>query len=286
MRGQVTFPWVPPPGRVGRRAAQRASSLVPRMAPAAVRIPDPRVVEFPFPFVSNGPQIFVHEGARQAIERRFVAACPHPFQLAITDNRNRMVTYSLQGGVLRVRIHMMFLGAPDAVLDALVRYVLEDQKEASQLLGEFIQANSHRIRASRAVVGPLATRGQIHDLMEILSRVNAMHFASSLTDVLITWGRRTRPRSKKRSTIKLGSYSATERLVRIHPALDQDWVPRYFVSYIVYHELLHHLVPAELRGGRIILHPPEFVRREREFRYYERALEWERKHINRLLRAR
>ena len=254
------------------------------MAPAAVRIPDPRVVQVPFAFGTSGPQIFVHEGARQAIERKFSAAFPGPFQLAITDNRHRMVTYSSAAGVLRVRVHMMFLGAPEQVLDALVRYVLEDRREASLLLGEFIGANSHRIRASRDAVGPVRTRGKVHDLVDIFSRVNARYFQSSLTEVLITWGRKTRPRSKKRSTIKLGSYSAVERLVRVHPALDQDWVPRYFVSYIVYHELLHHLVPARLVGGRMQVHPPEFLQRESECRYYERALAWERKHLNRLLR--
>jgi hypothetical protein len=256
------------------------------MAPAAVRIPDPRVAQVPFAFLTGGPQIFVHEGARQAVERRFAAAFPGPFQLAITDNRRRMVTYSTSEGVLRVRLHMMFLGAPDQVLDALVRYVLEDQREASLLLGEFIQANSHRIRASRDVVGPVRTRGKIHDLLDIFGQVGSRYFDSSLTEVLITWGRRTQPQSKKRTSIKLGSYSAVERLVRVHPALDQDWVPRYFVSYIVYHELLHHLIPARLVGGRMQVHPPEFLRRESEFRFYERALEWERKHLNRLLRWR
>ena len=256
------------------------------MAPAAVRIPDPRVVQVPFAFVTGGPQIFVHEGARQAVERRFAAAYPGPLQLAITDNRHRMVTYSNSEGVLRIRLHMMFLGAPDPVLDALVRYVLEDQREASLLLGEFINANSHRIRASQDVVGPVRTQGRVHDLVDVFSQVNARYFDSNLTEVLITWGRRTRPRSKKRSTIKLGSYSAIERLVRVHPALDQDWVPRYFVSYIVYHELLHHLIPSRLVGGRMQVHPPEFVRREGEFHFYERALAWERKHINRLLRWR
>jgi hypothetical protein len=62
-------------------------------------------------------------------------------------------------------------------------------------------------------------------------------------------------------------------------------VPRYFVSYIVYHELLHHLIPAVRVAGRAVLHPAEFSRREQEFRHYERAITWEQKNIERLLRA-
>jgi hypothetical protein len=34
-----------------------------------------------------------------------------------------------------------------------------------------------------------------------------------------------------------------------------------------------------------VLHPPEFLEREQDFRKYERALEWERRHITRLLRS-
>ncbi len=109
---------------------------------------------------------------------------------------------------------------------------------------------------------------------------------SSAVDALITWGRRsTRARTKPRRSIKLGSYSASERLIRVHPVLDKPWVPRYFVSYIVYHEMLHHVIPSSQGSGRRMLHPPLFQERERLFRDFERSLAWERAHIGRLLRA-
>jgi hypothetical protein len=273
-------------GKSGRRNPPGKSA--PRIASAAVRIPDPRLMQLPLQFASIaiGPQIFIHEGARQALERRFELAFSGAVQLAVTDNRHRMVSHTRVRGKLRVRVHMMFLDAPGRVLDALVRYVVHADRQASQTIGEYIEANSFRIRASRQVPGPLRTKGRVHDLYDVLSRVNESHFGSNVTDVLITWGRRTRPRGNKRRTIKLGSYSAVERLVRVHPSLDNEWVPRYFVSYIVYHELLHHVIPAVRVGGRTLLHTPEFLRREREFRHYERAIAWEKKHIDRLLRAR
>jgi hypothetical protein len=256
------------------------------MAPAAVRIPDPRLTQLPLKFVALGPQIFVHEGARQALERRMEMAFGGPVQLAVTDNRHRMVTHTSSKGRLRVRIHMMFLGAPERVVEALVRYVVREDRQASQIVGEFIETNSHRIRAWRAVTGPLRTRGRVHDLLAIQNELNERYFGGTMSDVLITWGRRTRPPGKDRTSIKLGSYSAIERLIRIHPVLDNEWVPRYFVSYIVFHEMLHHVIPAVRMGRRAMLHTPEFNRREREFRHYERAIAWEAKHLHRLLRAR
>jgi hypothetical protein len=252
------------------------------MASAAVRIPDPRHTSIPFDFTALGPQIFIHEGARQALERRLELAFGGPVQLAVTDNLRRMVSHTRVRGTCRVRIHMMFLGAPERVRQALVEYVVRGDRRASVVVGDFINANGHRIRASRPVVGPLRTRGASHDLAEVLAAVNAQYFAGAMGDVLVTWGRNTSPRAKARNTIKLGSYSATERLIRVHPALDRDWVPRYFLSYIVFHELLHHVIPA-VPGS---LHPPALLQREREFRHYERALAWEQKNIARLLRSR
>jgi hypothetical protein len=277
------FPW-----SYARATAQTPTGralVIPRMASAAVRIPDPRMVQIPLHFISGGPQIFVHEGARQALERKFELAFPGLTQLAVTDNRQRMITQTRERGVLRVRVHMMFLDAPERVQDALVDYVVTGGREASQVVGAFIEGNSFRIRASRRVRGPLHTRGKVHDLREAVDRVNHTCFGGSINDVLITWGRKTRAEDKGRYTIRLGSYSAQERLIRVHPVLDKKWVPRYFVSYIVYHELVHHVVPPLRVGGQTILHPPEFLRRERLFRHYERAIAWEEAHIGRLLRA-
>jgi hypothetical protein len=259
--------------------------VIPRMASAAVRIPDPRVATLPLFFTSGGPQIFVHEGARQALERKLELTLSAPVQLAVTDNRQRMITQTRERGTLRVRIHMMFLDAPERVQDALVDYVAFGDKGASQIVGAFIEGNSHRIRASRPVRGPLRTHGKWHDLREIFDRVNDAYFGGSVNDVLITWGRRSAPRKGPRRTVKLGSYSAQERLVRIHPVLDRSWVPHYFVSYVVYHELVHHVVPPLRVAGQMQLHPPEFLRRERDFRYYDRAIAWEEAHITRLLRG-
>ena len=285
MAPQLRFPWLPPSAtRVGRRRVVRGS--LPRMATAAVRIPEHQA-QVPLYFLPSGPQIFIHEGARQRLERRLEAAFGGPVQLGVTDNRRRMVTQTRTRGRLRVRVNMMFLGAEPRILDALVSYVVHGDRDASTVIGDFISTNTHRIRASRRATVKLQAEGHVHDLGEILTQLNETYFGGTIGDVLITWGRRTVPKgTEPRRTIKLGSYSASERLIRVHPVLDAEWVPRYFVSYIVFHELLHHVMPEVRVGGRTLIHPPEFASREREFRYHERALAWEHKHIDRLLRAR
>jgi hypothetical protein len=284
-RAQLGFPWSPAPLVKGTSARQQGTARVPRLARSAVRIPDPRLTALPLHFAPGGPQIFVHEGARQALERRFELRARCPVQLAVTDNRQRIISRTTERGRVRLRVHMMFLDAPEAVQEALVSYVLLEDRQASRIVDRFIASNQHRIRASRPVRGPLNTRGEVHDLLDTLGRLNARYLGGSVDDVLITWGRRTRPVAGARHTIKLGSYSTSERLIRIHPVLDRAWVPRYFLAYVVYHELLHHVLPPTLEGGRSIVHSVEFLRREREYRYYDRSIAWERRNLSRLLRA-
>ncbi len=289
MSGLIVFPFAQRP--VGRDSRPRiaARALAPRVAPAAVRIPDPRHIQVEIPFPAGTPQIFVHEGARQLLERRLSIAAMKPAMLSVTDNCRSMISFSVRQGVLQARLHHMFLDAPPLVRRALVSYVARGDREASSVVGRFIEQNGHRIRAWRPFQQPLRTQGDHHDLLSVFATLNRRYFGGTV-EALLTWGRvgrRTDPGTPVvRRSIKLGSYSAVERLIRVHPVLDRPWVPRYFVSYIVYHEMLHHVIPAVETGSRRLLHPAHFVEREQMFRDYDRALAWERAHIHRLLRVR
>lgn len=265
----------PAVGRVARaRSLTRPTNIV------ALRVPERThgngVPEW-------GPQIFVHEGARQALERRLMAEFPGPVSLSITDNRHAMISHSWQHGMLRARVHHMFLDAPRSVQHALVKYVAHSDPDASERIGRFIDANAMRL-APRSRNAPLHTVGKRHDLWAIFQDLNERYFGGSI-HALITWGKRSKVK-RARHTIKLGSYAQADRLIRIHPALDRAWVPKYFVQFVVYHEMLHHVFPSRHReGARRELHTAEFREREGEFRHFERALRWEKAHLARLLRS-
>jgi len=81
----------------------------------------------------------------------------------------------------------------------------------------------------------------------------------------------------------MGVYDHLTRTIRIHPALDQEVVPRFFVEYIVFHEMLHQAVPGDDRGSRREHHGPPFRRRERAYPGYARAIAWERENLALLL---
>jgi hypothetical protein len=250
---------------------------------AAIRIPARAAGQLRLVFPQASPRLFVHEGARQSLERKLRAAFSGPVVLSITDNRHSIITHRVQKGMLHARIHHMFLDAPGAVVDALVLYVTDGDREASAVLGDYIDDNGFRL-ARRKKSAPLVSKGKHHDLLALYQKLNDRYFDGSI-NALITWGKGPTRKTAERKTIKLGSYAAFDRLIRVHPALDRKWVPRYFVAYIVYHEMLHHVIPGSRGLGRVNLHPPEFKAREKEFRHFERSLAWEKKHVGRLLRT-
>ncbi len=288
------------PGRLGLPSRGESADWRAPAQAVAIRVPDRMAVGHDALIPRSSPRLYVHEGARQALERRIEAASTVPVSLAITDNLHSVISHSWHRGVLRARVHHMFLDAPRSIQHALVRYVTEADRDASLTLGSFIEARADRL-ARRSRNRKLVTRGKHHDLLAIFAEVNERYFGGTESGAQITWGRRASRPERPRSSIKLGSYDATERLIRIHPVLDRPWVPRYFVAFIVFHELLHHVMPTgrlertprartaahELPppGSRRALHSAAFRERERTFRYYERALAWEKKNLARLLRS-
>lgn len=260
------------------------SAALANVAAPAIRVPDRRSDRVFAGRLAGSPQIYVHEGARQSLERRLEAAFMAPVILSITDNQHSIVSHARQGAIHRVRLHHMFLDAPSKVVDSLVRYITKGDRESSVRVGLYIEENGYRLARRRRQL-KLLTKGQHHDLLDIFEDVKRVYFAGSFSG-LITWGRKTPGgRAGARKAIKLGSYNALDRIIRVHPVLDKPWVPRYFVAFVVYHEMLHHVFPHPGIEGRRALHPPAFLERERDFRRYERATEWEREHISRLLRA-
>ena len=205
------------------------------------------------------------------LEQRIARALSVPIELVVTDNRRSMISTRRRGHRLEVRLHHMFLDAPERVLEDLLAYLAENDATSSRALSRFIDENRHRVKRRRII---LCTRGSHHDLSAIFDEVAAAHFPDGVSDARITWGK-SPPRRSGRRSIRLGTYTHDQKLVRIHPALDQELVPRFFVAFVVFHVLLHLVVPARRAGTRIDYHPPEFRAREGAHPDYERAVKWE-----------
>lgn len=232
---------------------------------------------------SAAPQV---EAAQLSLERRLRAHMPSgEVRVTLTDNRYTMISVRRLRREQRyeVRLHLMFADADAVVVRALARYVADNDREASHVLGDFIDNNSDHVRgkARRTPTQVILTAGEHHDLRAIFDRLNAQYFDDKI-EAAITWGART-GKVRRRTSIKMGSYVVEDRLIRIHRSLDRALVPEFFVEWIVFHEMLHQVHDIQVKKGRREFHSKEFLQDEKRFAHYDRARAWERSHLDDLL---
>lgn len=128
----------------------------------------------------------------------------------------------------------------------------------------------------------LKHRGRFFDLLDIFSCLNERYFNNALPHYRVEWGRRRRHRPK--NYFIFASVQEERRLIRVHPLLDAPFVPLWFMESVLFHEMLHTVVPDEVDAhGRRIVHTQEFYRREQEHPYFRRAKQWERENLGRFL---
>lgn len=224
--------------------------------------------------------------AQDSLERRIRAHLSRGrVQVTLTDNRYTMISVRRVPREKRyeVRLHHMFVEADPVITRALARYIAENDPEASRVLGDFIDANSEHVRgrARRSPQQIIFTAGEHYDLRQIFDELNARYFDNRI-DASITWGART-GRPRRRNSIKMGSYSVEERLIRIHRSLDRAFVPQFFVEWIVFHEMLHQVHDIRVKNGRREFHSKEFLADEAMYEHYDEAKSWERRHLDALL---
>lgn len=130
---------------------------------------------------------------------------------------------------------------------------------------------------------PFGCEGRYFNLKAIFNKLNARYFRNRLRGYAIVWGRRRRLPPKE--YFVFGSIQEEDRIIRIHPLLDARFVPRWFLEYVVYHEMLHSVVPDEFdANGRRRVHTEEFNRREQAYPRYKAARRWEEENLCRFLR--
>jgi hypothetical protein len=257
-----------------------AAALRPEPPPPQPPVRNRLVEEAPRIVVDTRDELF---SRAESLAWRLSADLGIPVRLAVTDNRSTMVSFRRGGNALQLRLHHMFLDAPETVLRAVADYAGRGHRHAGNLLDDYIRGQQPRIRQFRRETdADLNPVGRCFDLQRLFEAVNRTYFQEGI-QARIGWGRM--PPRRRRKSIRLGVYDHQTREIRIHPALDRPEVPAFFVEFIVFHEMLHQLFPSTGRGGRRVHHPRAFRDREKAYPHYAAALRWERENLGVLLRG-
>lgn len=230
------------------------------------------------------PQMREREETEARLGRELSAIADAPFKVRLTRNRKRLLSLRKNpDGARELRMHEALAIIGSAEMQVLAGWVRDEpgsQAAARTLLArhapEIDRVSAFRARAPRASL----SIGKHHDLLEILHELRSAFF-NDLPPAYIAWSGRLGAARRRR----LGSWTHRGRLIRIHVALDSPHVPRYFVASVVHHELCHAAVdPPRTASGRRRVHGPEFRALEARFPDFDRAQEWERENVHRLLR--
>jgi hypothetical protein len=201
------------------------------------------------------------------------------------DSRSQPVQLSHRQGRLRLRLHRLFAFCPDDVIDALAAWVARGRaaRAACVRLDEWIEHGLALLPVRQRPAPAPQPKGAVHDLAALSAPLLASEALRDLTaHPVLFWGR---PGAPARRSLQLGLYDPEHHSVRIHPVLDHDTVPTFFVTTVLFHELLHAAMPPHKdERGRWVKHSAAFRARERAYPDYERAERWLDQHISRLIK--
>ena len=189
-----------------------------------------------------------------------------PVTLSVSESSTQILSVEKKLFSLRVRMHRAFLGAPEDVRQSVVSFLKKPLRENRRSIRDFFlnscEASSlprRRMRFSHA--------GKFYDLREIFDEVNREYFGGRI-DALISFGRRPRRKRYVRH-VSLGHYNWRSNIITVSRRLDRMDVPRCFVKFVVYHEMLHASDRQKLlAAGRKNYHGREFRREEKAFLEY------------------
>jgi hypothetical protein len=189
--------------------------------------------------------------------------------------RRRIFSWRSDPGQTSVvlRLGLEFRNAPQPVAEAIVRIVTRRRLPRDVRRQLFFEVR--RWIAAVAPCGPgtgrfLPPGGRHVDLEPILARVNTTRFATPVA-ARIGW-------SEEPARQLMGRYERGDPcgLVVVNRLLDSAHTPAWYLEFLVYHELLHAVIPPRAGSTRLLIHPPEFRRLERRHEHHGRARQFER----------
>lgn len=218
---------------------------------------------------------------RNACERELRERLGSDLRLIWTANRRVMISFKRKGATPILRLHENFALADNRLQADLASYLARDCRKVPKSVKEFINSLPPHDIKSRAGEN-LTHRGKQFNLRTIYQKLNRAYFKKRLKGKIV-WGRKIFSRTKQ--NIVLGSYYPADETIRIHPVLDTEIVPRFYLEAVVYHEMVHEQLDKveNRRGEEALLHTKRFKELERRFRFHILANAWEKRHLEKLL---
>jgi hypothetical protein len=193
--------------------------------------------------------------------------------LVITDNSYSMLSLKEEKDSVSLRLHRIFLAAGSDLRDEIAAFI-RNSSISTPLIRSFIDQNTPRFNRKLNDVAKCRHQGRHHNLMDVFTSLNREYFQGKVR-ASITWGSKGSRRRARRRT--LGSYNYDSNTIRINPVLDSRRYPKYYLEYVIYHEMLHADIYVDGTSERRSYHCRTFRKREKLFRHYHKVMKLEKR---------
>lgn len=201
-------------------------------------------------------------------------------------NSNARTLLSLRGSHsegIRLSLHHGLLDHPAAMAE-LPAWIRGRGRVPGPALKAAIDAVfgslAHKRRAHPTTVPSFAAFNGPVDLDSLYAEIHAAWFPN-LSRPPIAWGQHQR--AKRRRHIRFASYHRRPHArIIVNRLLDQPWVAREFLAYVLYHELCHHAQACDPVRGETP-HSARFKSWEARYPRFTDLLAWEKAHLDRFL---
>lgn len=202
-------------------------------------------------------------------------------EVKINDNHSTMLSVKWGPDCTKLSMHRMFLKAPRNIMDELACYLKREKRIISPGIKAYIEDNLRKLNyQSQVDRQKLYIQGNVYNLQTIYNELNQEYFDGEI-NLHITWF--GKPQQRNRKHVTFGLYYDPLRLIKIHRILDNPNFPDYFIRYVIYHEMVHHVCPAYVdEKGLSRVHSKEFKAMEQRFRHYDLAINWVKQHQTQL----
>ena len=171
------------------------------------------------------------------------------------------------------------------VLENLTQKVLDKVKKESEVsdsIKAFIKAFNElqEFESNQTKISEQILEEGDRDINSIFDRLNDEYFNGKIK-AAVKWGRDVK--TKNKTGFRYGSYDENKKLIRVHPRLKQDFVPVHVLELTIYHEMCHQFAPSYKKNGSWQSHHPEFKKKEKEYKNFKEARNWEKNNWHKLL---
>ena len=201
--------------------------------------------------------------------------------LIVHDNVNNLASVDKKKNL---RLQEIFFHADKKVLISLFRIISRNRKRGdNERVNRYIEDNPPH-QAIQGIptsllkdcYGPF---GRCFDLQEILNEIMDK-YTGYIEEIHITW----RKPSTGRKSVTWASFRDLGKggLIRVNALLDNPRVPRYVIESLVFHEILHFIVPAQVNNKKWDIHSRKFNEIMAKFPHHEKAERWKEKYFSKL----